>query len=155
MYVLDKKDPIQKIVVRNSNISGSEFINCTASDLIFNCMWLTNLKIEDANVSGMKLNDVNLTGLNITDADLSELVIEGAQWGGAHFNYVGYGNKSRPDSDHNKQGVRFSNCSFENGTLADCNFTNAKLDNCKIEGLTINGVSIEKLLEVYHSLSKS
>jgi hypothetical protein len=153
--VIGKREPKQKIMVKNSNISGSEFTECTASDLEFKNVSIPNLKIDCADVTKCFFNNLNMSKGKITDADLSELVIDGAQWGGAHFQYIGYGNQSRPDLEHNKLGVLFSNCSFQNGTLSDCNFSNTRLENCKIEGLTINGVPVEQLMELYRSLNNN
>lgn len=95
------------------------------------------------------MNDVNLTGMHISDANLSELAIDGAQWGGAHFQSIGYGDPSQPDAEHNKEGVRFSDCSFQNGRITDCDFTNANFQNCDISGLVINGINIEELIQKY------
>jgi uncharacterized protein YjbI with pentapeptide repeats len=147
MYVIDKRDPKQKIVVKNSNIAGSEFTNCYAGDSVFEDISLPNLKIQYADLKNCHFNDLNMVNGKITDANLSYLRVEGAQWGGAYFRNVGL-------SKENSNPAQFSNCNFRNSTITDCNFTNAKLDNCKLEGLTINGVPIEKLLELYYSLNR-
>ena len=134
MILENEKD---SLTAKNSNLSHSNF----------NCCDLSGTEIQCCNVSGVKMNDVNLTGINISNANVSELVIDGAQWGGAHFLYVGYGNPSQPDVEHNDHGVRFSSCNFQNGVMTDCNLTNVRLENCDISGLVINGVHIDQLLK--------
>ncbi|NHN34719.1 pentapeptide repeat-containing protein [Paenibacillus agricola] len=80
--------------------------------------------------------------------------IDGAQWGGAHFQYIGYGNQSQPDVEHNKESVRFSNCNFQNGLITGCNLSNANLENCDISGLVINGINIENLIKQYQPIEQ-
>jgi uncharacterized protein YjbI with pentapeptide repeats len=127
--------------VKNSNVSGSSL----------NCCDLSGTEIQCCNASGLKMNDVNLTGMHISNANLSELDIDGAQWGGAHFRYIGYGNDSKPEEEYNDQPVQFSNCNFKQGIFTDCDLTNVKLENCEIRGLVINGVQIDKLIQQYVS----
>lgn len=125
----------------NSEVINSDFKNCNLSGMAIQC----------CNLSGMKMNDVNLTGLSISDANLSELKIDGAQWGGAFFRWIGYGNQNQPDVEHNKQPVQFSNCNLQQGSFTDCNLSNVRLENCDITGLVINGVDIELLLKQHAS----
>ncbi|TNJ67011.1 pentapeptide repeat-containing protein [Paenibacillus hemerocallicola] len=133
------------VTVTNSDITGSSFKNVRAEQLAFKC----------CNLGGMKMNDVNLTGMSISDANMSELDIDGAQWGGAHFRYIGYSDKDGPESEHPKRApVQFTHCTFKQGTLTECDFTNATLDNCNITGLVINGVSIENLFKQFAELNK-
>lgn len=74
--------------------------------------------------------------------------------GGAHFQYIGYGNISQPDVEYNKEPVRFSNCNFQGGIIIGCKLTNANLENCDISGLVINGINIENLIKQYQSIEQ-
>jgi uncharacterized protein YjbI with pentapeptide repeats len=129
------------ITVSQSNLSGSSFKNSMAEDLKFEC----------CNVARASFNNVNMTGTKISDANMSEFDVDGAQWGGAHFRFIGYDNASDPSSRPHSIPVRFTSCNFSNGTLSDCNLTNIKLENCDIAGLTIDGVRIDELLEKYRA----
>jgi uncharacterized protein YjbI with pentapeptide repeats len=130
----------QELTVTNCDITGSRFKNVRAEQTTIQC----------CNLAGIKFNDVNLTGMDITNANLSEINIDGAQWGGAHFQYIGYNDKDDQDpAQRERKPVRFTHCSFEQGVFTDCNFANVRLDNCNISGLIINGVNIEQLLAQY------
>ena len=116
----------ESITVINADISGSNFDNVRATDFT--------------------MNNINLAGMNISDANMTEVNIDGAQWGGGRFRYIGYGNKSQPEVEFNKEPVQFTCCNLEQGLFSECNFTNVKLDNCNISGLVINGVDIEAII---------
>jgi uncharacterized protein YjbI with pentapeptide repeats len=131
------------ISVINSDITGSSFKNVRAEQVSIQC----------TNLTGIKLNDVNLTGMNISDANLSNLVIDGAQWGGAQFNDIGFSDKDQPESEHQvRNPLQFTHCSLKLGVFTDCDLTNVKLENCNITGLVINGVNIENLIKQHVSV---
>ncbi|WP_162463255.1 pentapeptide repeat-containing protein [Paenibacillus psychroresistens] len=133
------------ITVINSDITGSSFKNVRAEQVSFQC----------ANLSGVTLSDVNLTGMSISDANLSDLVIDGAQWGGAQFNHIGFSDKDQPESDQQERNpLQFRNCSLKQGVFTECNLTNVKLENCDITGLVINGINIENLIKQHASAGK-
>ncbi|MFK7695605.1 pentapeptide repeat-containing protein [Paenibacillus sp. HJGM_3] len=129
----------KSLTVVNADVSGSSFKNVSAEQVAFQC----------CNLSGIRLNDVNLTGMTISDANLSRLDIDGAQWGGAHFRYIGFGNKdeAEPQASTEKPPVQFTHCNLSQGRFTDCNLSGVTLDNCEISGLVINGINIEKLLK--------
>ncbi|WP_339203617.1 pentapeptide repeat-containing protein [Paenibacillus sp. FSL K6-3182] len=130
------------LTIVNSDVTASSFKNVCAEQVTLNC----------CNLSGMNMNDVNLTGLHISDANLSEFVIDGAQWGGAHFRNIGFGNPSQPDVEFNRTPVQLTNCNLHQSVFTDCNLKNAKFDNCDISGLTINGIDIESLIKQFESM---
>lgn len=126
------------ITVVNSDVTGSSFKNVRAEEVTIQC----------ANLTGIRLNDVNLTGMNISDANLSNLAIDGAQWGGAHFQHIGYSDKDQPESEQSGRApVQFTNTNMKRGVFTDCDFTNAKLFNCDVTGLVINGQPLDQLLD--------
>ncbi|XEC95773.1 pentapeptide repeat-containing protein [Paenibacillus tarimensis] len=132
---------MKAVTIVESNVSGTSFTNTMAEDMKFEC----------CNVSRASFNNVNMTGTKISDANMSEFDVDGAQWGGAHFRYIGYDNASDPASRPHPIPVQFTSCNISNGVMADCNLSNVQLKNCDISGLTIDGIRIDELLEKHRA----
>jgi hypothetical protein len=136
-YVINKREPRQKIVVLNSNISGSEFNDCFASDLVFKDISLPNVKIEYADLKNCYFNDLNMRNGKISDANLMGLEINGVNI--SEMKIRNAGAKDGP--------VTFENIKIPNSKIFDSDLSNVDISNCNIEGLRINGVLIEELIK--------
>ncbi|MDF2721014.1 MAG: hypothetical protein K0Q59_689 [Paenibacillus sp.] len=136
-YVINKREPKQKVVVLNSNISGSEFTDCFASDLVFKDISLPNVKIEYADLKNCSFNDMNMRNGKISDANLTGLEINGVNMSGMKIRNAGA--KDGP--------VTFENIKIPNSKIFDSDLSNVDITNCNIEGLKINGVLIEELMK--------
>ncbi|MFF2481067.1 pentapeptide repeat-containing protein [Paenibacillus sp. NPDC058071] len=130
--------------VSESNVAGSSFNNVNAGKMSFEC----------CNLAQATFNNVNLTGMKIIDANMSEFEVSGAQWGGAHFQHIGYYNPGDPESKPHSVGVRLTDCDLSNGKLENCNLSHLALSDCDITGLTIDGVRIDELLSRYLEQNK-
>lgn len=128
----------QTLTIVNADISGSSIKNVGAEGVSFQC----------CNLAGTTFNDINLTGMAISDANLTRMSIDGAQWGGAHFKNIGYGDKDRPEDGHTaaKPPVRITSCNLEDAIVRETNLRGVSIEGCDIEGLTIDGVDIAALL---------
>lgn len=135
----------QTLAIVNADISGSTVKNVGAERISFQC----------CNLAGATFNDVNLTGMAISDANLTGMAIDGAQWGGAHFKHIGYGDKDRPEDGHTaaKPPVQITSCNLEDAIVRDTNLRGVSIEGCDIEGLTIDGVDIAALLRQHKSIS--
>ncbi|CAG7615120.1 Ig-like domain-containing protein [Paenibacillus allorhizosphaerae] len=136
-YVIDKREPKQKIVVLNSNISGSEFNDCFASDLVLKDISLPNIKIVYADLKNCFFNDMNMRNGLISDANLKGLEINGA-----NISDLKIRNASAKEAP-----VTFENIKIQNSKIIDSDLSNVDISNCKIEGLRINGILIEELMK--------
>ena len=93
-------------------------------------------------------NDVSMQNVKITNANLSGLEIENAQIGGAFIHNIGMPPTGHsmydPKAEHRP--VRFEDCNLVNSSFDNCNLSGVSIIDCNIKGLTINGVLIEELL---------
>jgi uncharacterized protein YjbI with pentapeptide repeats len=134
--ILDKREPKQKLVVKNSDISESEFIDCRAAHVTFHDISLPHVKVTYADLSNCHFKDMNMRDGKISDANLRRLTIDGVNISGLTVRNAGA-----------EVPVVFDNVKIANSTFTGCDLTNVNLDSCKIEGLRINGVLIEELLK--------
>lgn len=141
VYVIDKREPKQKIVVLNSNISGSEFKDCFAGDVVLKDISLPNVKIQYADLKNCYFHDMNMRNGKISDANLSGLEINGVNISGMKFR-----NASAKEGP-----VTFENIKIPNSTIIDSDLSNVEISNCKMEGLKINGILVEDLLKNYET----
>ncbi|WP_409340653.1 pentapeptide repeat-containing protein [Paenibacillus sp. MBLB4367] len=136
--IVDKREPKQKLVVKNSDISHSVFTDCRAEHVAFHDISLPHVKVTYADLSHCLFNDMNMRDGKISDANLSRLTIEGANISGLTIRNAGADN----------QPAAFENVEIPNSTFTGCDLTHVNLIDCKIEGLRINGVLIEELLNM-------
>ncbi len=152
MEIVDKREPGQKLYVKNSDISESEFIDCYAEKLTFQNVSLPHLSVSCANLGGSYFNDICFAGSKITDANLSDFEIDGAQMGGAYIHNIGMPPEGHPAYDPNRteqRPLKFESCNFKGSTIHDCDLRNVAITHCDIDGLTIDGIDIAKLIEEY------
>ncbi|MDK8179587.1 pentapeptide repeat-containing protein [Paenibacillus sp. UMB4589-SE434] len=128
----------ETLTIVNADISGSSIKNVGAEGVSFQC----------CNLAGATFNDINFTGMAISDANLTGIFIDGAQWGGAQFKHIGYGDKNRSEDGHTtaKLPVRIISCNLEDAVVRETNLRGVSIEGCDIEGLTIDGVDIATLL---------
>lgn len=141
--IIDKREPEQKLIVKNSNISGSEFIDCKAENVTFHDISLPHVKVTYADLRHCFFNDMNMIDGKISDANLTNLEIDGANISGIAIRNAGA-----------EQPITLQNLNIPNSTFVDCNLTNVDLKNCKIVGLKINGVLIEELLSKVNTVNE-
>ncbi|MEF3302080.1 Ig-like domain-containing protein [Paenibacillus sp. GYB003] len=141
VYVIDKREPKQKMVVINSNIAGSEFTDCFAGDVVLKDISLPNVRIQYADLKQCRFQDMNMRNGKISDANLSGLEIDGVNISGMKLRNAGA--KDAP--------VAFENIKIPKSTIADSDLSNVDITNCNIEGLKINGIPIEELLKSYET----
>jgi uncharacterized protein YjbI with pentapeptide repeats len=122
-------EDLRKLLVRYSDISGSQFICGKAEEMYFENVTLARSKIIDAN--------------------LSDIEIDGAQIGGAYIHNIGMPPKGHPFHEPNKKHkpVRFENCDLNNSIFTQCDLSYVEINDCNISGLKINGILIEDLLK--------
>ena len=112
------------------------------------------LKVKQAMIDGSSFSDVSAKNIKITDANLSGLEIEGAQIGGAFIHNIGMPPKGHPmyNPDARQRPVRFENCDLNNSTITNCNLENLVIGDCNVTGMKINGVLLEDLLKAYQKV---
>lgn len=137
VYVMNQREPRQKIVVMNSNISGSEFNDCFADQLEFKDVSMPNVKIQYADLKNCFFNDLNMRNGKISDANLSGLEINGV-----NISELKIRNAGAIDGP-----VTFENIKIPNSKILDSDLSHVDISNCKIDGLRINGVLIEELIK--------
>ncbi|ULL18549.1 pentapeptide repeat-containing protein [Paenibacillus sp. H1-7] len=133
--IIDKREPKQKLLVKNSNISESEFIDCRAERVTFHDISLPHVKVTYADLKHCYFNDMNMVNGKISDANLTNLEIDGANISGIAIRNAGA-----------EQPITLQNLNIPNSAIVDCNLSNVDLINCNIKGLKINGILIEELL---------
>jgi uncharacterized protein YjbI with pentapeptide repeats len=87
--ITDKREPKQRLQVKNSDISNSEFRDCRAVDVIFDDISLTNVKVNYADLRNCKFTDMNMVDGNISNANLTGLTIDGANISGLTIRNAG------------------------------------------------------------------
>jgi len=137
VYVINQREPKQKIVVMNSNISGSEFNDCFADGLVFKDISLPNVTIQYADLKNCNFQDMNMRNGKISDANLKGLEIDGANISELKIRHAG--TKEGP--------ITIEHVSMPNSKILDSDLTNVEISNCNIKGLKINGILIEELLK--------
>lgn len=135
--IIDKREPKQKLIVKNSNIAGSEFNDCFAEDVIFHDISLPGVKISYADLKNCEFRDMNMRNGRISDANLSNLVIDDVNFSGVTIRNAGAAEAP----------VTFENLNIPGSKIIGCNLTNVELTDCNIEGLKINGILIKELLD--------
>jgi uncharacterized protein YjbI with pentapeptide repeats len=133
--IIDKRSPKQKLVVKNSDISDSEFQDCRAERVTFHDISLPFVKVTYADLKHCHFEDMNMVNGKIGDANLTNLEINGANISGIAIRNAGA-----------NEPVTLENLNIPNSTFTDCNLANVEFVNCNIEGLKINGIPIGELL---------
>lgn len=154
MEIVDQRENAQKLVVRNSNVTGAEFNNCFAEDVTFQNVSLPKLKFQCADLNHANFRDVNMSGTLINDANLSDLEIDGAQLGGAYIHNIGLPPEGHPgyrEDQGRQRPLRFHNCDLAGSSITDCDLSGMNIDSCNIRGLTIDGIDIADLIRLYRS----
>jgi uncharacterized protein YjbI with pentapeptide repeats len=107
------------------------------------------LKVKRAMIDGSSFEDISAKNIKITDANLSGLEIEGAQIGGAFIHNIGMPPKGHPmyDPAARQRPVRFENCDLRDSTLTNCNLENLVINDCNLGGVKINGILLADLLK--------
>ncbi|MDF2713779.1 MAG: pentapeptide repeat-containing protein [Paenibacillus sp.] len=135
--IIDKREPQQKLVVKNSDISNSEFNDCRAEKVVFHDISLPHVRVTYADLKHCYFHDMNMVNGSISNANLSNLSIDGVNISGMSIRNAGAQQKP----------IVLENLNIPGSTIVDCNLTNVELTNCNIEGLKINGILIEELIK--------
>ncbi|TCN01040.1 pentapeptide repeat protein [Paenibacillus sp. BK033] len=158
MEINNQRENTQKVVVRNSSLTGAEFENCRAEEVTFRNTSLPNFRVECADLSEARFKDVNMSRMLITDANLSDLEIDGAQLGGAFIHNIGLPTKGHPayrEDQGRQRPLRFEMCELAGSTIASSDLSGVHIERCNIEGLTIDGIDVSKLLKRYQAERQS
>ncbi|MDQ1913828.1 pentapeptide repeat-containing protein [Paenibacillus sp. GD4] len=154
MEIIDQRENKQKVVVRNSSLTGAEFENCRAEEVSFRNVSLPNFRVACADLSGAHFKDVNMSRTFITDANLSDLEIDGAQLGGAYIHNIGLPPKGHPayrEDQGRQRPLRFEMCELTGSTISLSDLSGVRIEGCNIEGLTIDGIDVSALLKRYRT----
>ncbi|MCS7458930.1 pentapeptide repeat-containing protein [Paenibacillus doosanensis] len=151
IVISGKKEPIQQILLNDSNFSGSEFRNGYAERVSFQMVALPKLSFQCADLHGARFNDINFSGTRINDANLSDLEICNAQLGGAYIHNIGLPPEGHPAYEEGKsqRPLRFENCDLNGSTLSDCRLDGVSVRGCSMKDMTIDGIPVEQLLAAY------
>ncbi|MTH51868.1 GNAT family N-acetyltransferase [Bacillus mangrovi] len=117
---------LAKSSVSNSTLQEAQFSNCNLSGSKFQNINFRDSLFADLNLSNSKLRHVTLEGIKVMDSTLGE--------------------RNHP--------VTFERCDLEGTKISGCSLKNAQITKSEIEGMTIDGISVEKLLEVYDAYQK-
>lgn len=138
IVIEDQREPKQRLNVKNSDISHSSFIDCTAVDTVFDDVSLTRVKVNYADLRDCAFTNINMVDGSISDANLTGLMIDGANISGMTIRNAGA-----------HQPLRFDNLVIEGSAFNGCNLANAAFTNCNIEGLRVDGILLTDLLKLY------
>ncbi|TMV50013.1 pentapeptide repeat-containing protein [Paenibacillus mesophilus] len=135
--IIDKREPKQKLVVKNSDISNSEFNDCRAEKVVFHDISLPHVRVTYADLKHCYFHDMNMVNGSISNANLSHLSIDGVNISGMSFRNAGA--REKP--------IVMENLYIPGSKIMNCNLANVELTECNIEGLTINGIRIDELIK--------
>ncbi|MBM7702938.1 GNAT family N-acetyltransferase [Metabacillus iocasae] len=105
----------------NSNLSTNHFSNCNLSHSTFQNINLRHSLYADLNLSHSKMRLVTLGGVQFMDTNLGD----------------------------EKAPISFERCDLQGTVIKGSHLKNVQIVDSDLTGMTINGISVEKLLEVY------
>jgi uncharacterized protein YjbI with pentapeptide repeats len=122
----------EKLNIKNTNLTGSEF--------------------ETVNMSGSSFTDINLSKARFVNINFSDGYFAAAQIGGTLFKHIG------PPPDKDGKQARQRPVTFEEAMLCDSVFrktdmSNVQLIDCNIEGMKIDGILVTDMLSAYKKRS--
>ncbi|MEO3403896.1 pentapeptide repeat-containing protein [Mucilaginibacter sp. CAU 1740] len=115
------------------------------------CAVIDGTTLEQVMMNNASFRDVCITNLKIEDANLSDLEIRYAQLGGAYIHDIGMPPEGHPayDPDIKQRPLKFENCYLAGSTITNCNLSNVEIEDCNLSGMKIDGVEVAELLRIF------
>ncbi len=126
------------MIVRNENISGSEF-----NDVCMEGTRFTNINLGKSRFDNINLSDSTFHNINFSDVQFTA-----AQLGGTVFKHIGP--PPRKDGSQERQRpVTFEEAMLCDSVFRKVDLSNVQIIDCNIEGMKIDGVLVTDLLDAH------
>lgn len=135
-------DFLYDIVITNSALNNSRFLNCYLEKSNFSGSNLTSAVFKEANlksalVKDCLLNFADFTYANCTKTDFSSSTIENANFSNANLRDANFDNSII-------RGTNFSNSDLAGASFKNCIFLNVNLENCIMKNADLTNADLSK-----------